>query len=65
MSVDVIIRAWRDRDFWSSLSEDERARIPANPAGIVELLDADLVRVVGGCHLTTFLTCHTGVVCCD
>ncbi len=31
-----IIRAWKDEDYRSSLSEEERNRLPENPAGQVE-----------------------------
>ncbi len=47
MSIDKIIRAWKDTDYRESLSEAERARLPEHPAGLVELDDADL-GVAGG-----------------
>ena len=31
-----------------SLTEEERALLPANPAGLLELSDADLESVMGG-----------------
>ncbi len=31
-----IIRAWKDEDYRSSLSEEERNQLPENPAGQVE-----------------------------
>ena len=43
-----IIRAWKDEEYRSGLSDAERARLPANPAGIIELSDADLGAVAGG-----------------
>lgn len=43
-----IIRAWKDEDYWLSLDESERALLPANPAGLVELTDADLDQAAGG-----------------
>jgi mersacidin/lichenicidin family type 2 lantibiotic len=65
LSQETIIKAWRDHDFWSSLSPDDRARVPANPAGSIEAMDTDLEHVVIGMATVSFLTCHTGSVCCD
>jgi mersacidin/lichenicidin family type 2 lantibiotic len=48
MSPGDVVRAWRDYDFWRSLSEGDRARIPENPAGVVELMDAEMEFVAGG-----------------
>ncbi len=48
MSVEKIIRAWKDAEYRLSLSEAERALLPANPAGAIELGDADLEGVSGG-----------------
>lgn len=48
MSKNKIIRAWKDPLYRSSLSEAERAALPANPAGAIEISDADLGKVAGG-----------------
>lgn len=48
MSNENIIRAWKDADFRNSLSEKERSLLPENPAGLIELTDADLNGAVGG-----------------
>jgi len=45
---DIIVRAWRDEDFRLSLTEEERAQLPENPAGIVELTDEVLDALVQG-----------------
>ncbi|MDY6876289.1 MAG: mersacidin/lichenicidin family type 2 lantibiotic [Chloroflexota bacterium] len=37
-----VIRAWKDEGYRNSLSEAERALLPENPAGAIELTDADL-----------------------
>lgn len=37
-----IIRAWKDEEYRLTLSEAEQLQLPANPAGVVELLDASL-----------------------
>ena len=42
MSHQDIIRAWKSAEFRSSLSEAQRAVLPANPAGSVEFADVGL-----------------------
>ncbi len=42
-----IIQAWKDEAYLQSLSTDERAMLPANPAGEFELTDAVLAMVHG------------------
>lgn len=37
MSPENIIRAWKDAEFCTNLSEKERALLPENPVGLVEL----------------------------
>ncbi|HZU25971.1 MAG TPA: mersacidin/lichenicidin family type 2 lantibiotic [Bryobacteraceae bacterium] len=54
MSTRNIIRAWKDASYRNSLSDAERAALPPNPAGSIELSDADLGQVSGG---LTLLTC--------
>jgi mersacidin/lichenicidin family type 2 lantibiotic len=48
MSVEKIIRAWKDEDFRQSLSADERALLPEHPAGLIDLAAAELDAVSGG-----------------
>jgi mersacidin/lichenicidin family type 2 lantibiotic len=48
MSHVNVIRAWKNEDYRLSLSDAERAALPANPAGLIELTAADLKEVVGG-----------------
>jgi mersacidin/lichenicidin family type 2 lantibiotic len=48
LNVQEIIRAWKDKQFRESLSEEQRSQLPANPAGLVEIDDAQLVQVAGG-----------------
>ena len=43
-----IIRAWKDEEYRLSLSEEERGLLPENPAGLIELADAQMNDVVGG-----------------
>lgn len=48
MSHQDIIRAWKDREYRSSLSEVERALLPENPAGLIDLTDTELDAIAGG-----------------
>ena len=42
-----IIRAWKDSAYFESLTDDEKAMVPANPAGSVDTA-IDAATVVGG-----------------
>jgi mersacidin/lichenicidin family type 2 lantibiotic len=42
-----IVRAWKDASYRQGLSEEELAQLPMNPAGEIELTDADLETVNG------------------
>ena len=48
MSKLDIVRAWKDEEYCASLSETQRAALPQNPAGIIELTDAELTAANGG-----------------
>ena len=48
MSSNTIVQAWKNPALRNILSEAERAALPANPAGLVEISDEDLGRVAGG-----------------
>jgi mersacidin/lichenicidin family type 2 lantibiotic len=48
MTTQNIIRAWKNKAYRESLSEAERALLPENPAGLIELTDVDLGQVAGG-----------------
>jgi mersacidin/lichenicidin family type 2 lantibiotic len=43
-----IVRAWRDEEYYLSLSAAERAALPANPAAPITVTDAGLEIVGGG-----------------
>jgi mersacidin/lichenicidin family type 2 lantibiotic len=61
MSRINIIRAWKDEAFRQSLSDAERARLPQNPAGAVELTEAEAAAVEGQLARSCCpCTCHTG-----
>ena len=46
MKLDVI-RAWKDPSYRASLGAEELARIPSNPAGLVEMTDEELKEASG------------------
>ncbi len=48
MSHQNIIRAWKNEEYRNSLSDAERAQLPENPAGLIELPDEELDAVAGG-----------------
>ena len=67
MSTRNIIRAWKDAAWRNTLSAAERAALPQNPAGSVEISDEDLGKVAGGrpalsewCPTFTGCTCFQG-----
>ncbi|HEU5228625.1 MAG TPA: mersacidin/lichenicidin family type 2 lantibiotic [Ktedonobacteraceae bacterium] len=63
------IRAWKDSEYRETLSAEEKALLPENPAGQVELTEEDLLNVVGGngggaqtiCQLIS--VCINSVIC--
>jgi mersacidin/lichenicidin family type 2 lantibiotic len=66
MSKTNIIRAWKDEAYRLTLSAAERALVPANPAGAIELDDAQLDLVsAGNTTPGTLYVCCTGNAACD
>ncbi|MFL6334561.1 MAG: mersacidin/lichenicidin family type 2 lantibiotic [Pyrinomonadaceae bacterium] len=60
MSQSEIIRAWKDAKFRRRLSEAERAMLPPNPAGVLEVSDEQIKEasgLAGSIALTTAMTC--------
>ena len=55
MTIDLI-RAWKDHGYREALSERERALLPDNPAGTIELTDRELSGVDGGLPMTPVIT---------
>jgi mersacidin/lichenicidin family type 2 lantibiotic len=43
-----VVRAWKDEEYRSSLSDEDRQNLPENPAGLVELSDEELGEANGG-----------------
>jgi mersacidin/lichenicidin family type 2 lantibiotic len=55
-NIDVV-RAWRDEDYRNSLSPEDRASLPQNPAGQATVEDSILTSITGGCGTpTTFVS---------
>ena len=48
MDVTKIVRAWKDADYRESLSAEEQALLPENPAEAIDLDDTELDTAVGG-----------------
>lgn len=69
MSEANIAKAWKDADYRESLSEEEKAKLPENPAGATEVSDAELDNASGGtdtvvvCGITVITTVATAIVC--
>ncbi|HLI68543.1 MAG TPA: mersacidin/lichenicidin family type 2 lantibiotic [Ktedonobacteraceae bacterium] len=42
------VRAWKDDTYRQSLSNEQLSKLPANPAGELELSETDLASVSGG-----------------
>jgi mersacidin/lichenicidin family type 2 lantibiotic len=75
MKFDVT-RAWKDEAYRESLSAKERSLLPANPAGEIELSEAELEAIYGGWGqqggggpaietngFCTLLICAVSVIC--
>lgn len=59
MSIADTIRAWRDREFRESLSDEDRAKLLENPVGQIELNDKDLREVIGAAQSGQSVGCNT------
>jgi len=64
MSNIDVVRAWKDEQYRMSLTESERANLPQNPAGVVELNDSDLEGVAGGSMDEALDVSVTATSCC-
>ena len=63
MTSDDIVRSWKNEDYRLSLSLDEQALLPDNPAGLIELTDADLFGIAGGTADVSLFCPVTEVFC--
>lgn len=61
MSTRNIIRAWKDEQYRQSLTAAEKETMPANPAGLPELSDAQLRQTAGGTGISFY--CTEGYAC--
>ena len=61
MSRDDIIRAWQDEEFRDSLSEDQQAALPDNPAGLVAL-NEDELNAINTAAAATSWPCVGGTI---
>jgi mersacidin/lichenicidin family type 2 lantibiotic len=65
MSKLDIVRAWKDEEYLNKLSESERSLLPANPVGIIELSDQDLVQAEGGTTISLTFGCFSYITYCS
>jgi mersacidin/lichenicidin family type 2 lantibiotic len=63
MNVQSIIQAWKDEVYRLSLSTEEQAELPSNPAGLVELTDLEMELVSGGGGTTAESGCTASSSC--
>lgn len=54
-----LIRAWKDPAYRAGLTDEQRSRMPAHPAGLVELTDEELMKASGLSSIS-----HTTCRCC-
>ena len=57
MTLQQIVRAWKDASYRQSLTAAERAQLPSNPAGLVELSAAELDQASGAMMSTSYNSC--------
>ena len=73
MSPLDIVRAWKSEEVRNNMTAGQRASLPTNPAGLIELTEAQLEIVAGGaaniptkasgCRATKNGECGTGRTC--
>lgn len=49
MKKKQILEAWRNEEYYRSLSDEERAQVPEHPSGVVDVEDDILRSITGGC----------------
>ncbi|HJX26844.1 MAG TPA: mersacidin/lichenicidin family type 2 lantibiotic [Thermoanaerobaculia bacterium] len=57
-----VVRAWRDEEYRNSLTPEELASLPENPAGLAVVQDSVLRSVTGGCGYQGPTTKYTSCV---
>jgi mersacidin/lichenicidin family type 2 lantibiotic len=63
-SVDII-RAWKDAEYRQSLTAEQRAALPDNPAGLAELSEEELAQVAGANNNTYWSPCYPSTSTCS
>ncbi|MBE3557901.1 MAG: mersacidin/lichenicidin family type 2 lantibiotic [Ktedonobacteraceae bacterium] len=65
-----IVRAWKDETYRQSLTKEEQALLPENPAGSYELSERDLESVYGAAgwngpeaNLSQYGNCSNAAIC--
>ena len=61
-NIDVA-RAWRDEDYFLSLTEEERASLGIHPSGAMVVTDEVLQSIAGGCGPPTIQSCIGSIFC--
>lgn len=57
-----LARAWRDQDYYLSLTEEERTSLKSHPGG--PLADETLSTITGGCGVPTGASiCYGSAIC--
>jgi len=64
MTTDQIVRSWKNDSYRLSLSLDEQALLPDNPAGLSELTDAELLGIDGGSFTTVLISIAVSIAIC-
>jgi mersacidin/lichenicidin family type 2 lantibiotic len=66
MTNESIVRAWKDEGYREGLSAEQRAVLPANPAGALDLSEAEMAAVNGGLPPTRWYTgCGSWWIFCE
>lgn len=52
-----IIRAWKDQEYYNSLTSEQRAALPANPAGELSAVESELIAGGGGGDTSSIPVC--------
>jgi mersacidin/lichenicidin family type 2 lantibiotic len=63
MSIEEIIRAWKDEAYRNSLTPEQREQLLPNPAGVVEIEDEALDEAAGGTPSTYGLCTYVRTGC--